>query len=132
MKKYVLDSYALLAYAENEVGSQAVSEILKDALSGKSTIYVSVINWGEMYFIALRESGKIKAELYRNLFEEYPIKIIDADQKITLLAAELKATNRISYADSFAAALAKQKDAELVTGDTEFKQLENQIKVVWI
>ncbi|MFA4907248.1 MAG: type II toxin-antitoxin system VapC family toxin [archaeon] len=132
MKKYVLDSYALLAYAENENGSQTVSEILKDTLSGKSAIYISVINWGEMYYIARRESGKIKAELYRTLFEQYPIKIIDADQKITLLAAEFKATNRISYADSFTAALAKQKDAELVTGDPEFRQLEKEIKILWI
>lgn len=132
MRKYVLDSYALLAYAENENGSQTVSEILKDTLSGKSAIYISVINWGEMYYIARRESGKTKAELYRTLFEQYPIKIIDADQKITLLAAEFKATNRISYADSFAAALAKQKDAELVTGDPEFRQLEKEIKILWL
>jgi ribonuclease VapC len=39
---------------------------------------------------------------------------------------------RIAYADCFAAALAKSRKAELITGDKEFKLLEGEIKVEWI
>jgi len=38
----------------------------------------------------------------------------------------------MSYADAYAAALAKIKKATLVTGDKEFKALENEIKINWI
>jgi len=132
MKRYVFDSFALLAYAENESGSATVSTILKDALAGKAVIFLSVINWGEMYYIAYREGGQDTAEMYHTNFEQYPIKIVDTDKELTLLAATLKATNKISYADAFAAALTKLKNAELVTGDPEFKQLEDEINIVWI
>jgi predicted nucleic acid-binding protein len=38
----------------------------------------------------------------------------------------------MSYADCFAAALAKSRKAELVTGDKEFKQVESEITVRWL
>ena len=38
----------------------------------------------------------------------------------------------MSYADCFAAALAKINNAELITGDREFKEVEGEVKVVWL
>ena len=38
----------------------------------------------------------------------------------------------MSYADCYAAALAKNKQASLVTGDPEFKQVAKDIKIHWI
>ena len=35
-------------------------------------------------------------------------------------------------ADAFAAALAKQKNTEFVTGDPEFKSVEKEIKINWL
>ena len=43
--------------------------------------------------------------------------------------ADFKARFRMSLADAFAAALAKEKKAELVTADPEFRALEKEIKV---
>jgi len=132
MKKYVLDSYSLIAYAEGEKGASEVAEILKNALADKAEVFLCVINWGEMYYIALREGGKERAELYKNTFARYPINIVDANKELTLQAAHLKAFNKISYADAFAAATAKNRKAILVTGDKEFKPLESDIKIKWI
>jgi len=132
MKKYVLDSYSLLAYAENEKGVDEVGEILKNALEDKAELFLCVVNWGEMYYIALREGGKERAELYKNTFARYPITIVEANKELTLQAAQYKAFNKMSYADAFAAALAKMKKAQLVTGDKEFKALEGEIKIIWI
>jgi predicted nucleic acid-binding protein len=47
-------------------------------------------------------------------------------------AAIYKATKKLSYADAFAAALAKIRNAELVTGDQEFKDVESEIKIGWL
>jgi len=132
MKRYVLDSYSLLAYAEDEKGADAVEDILTKALDNQAEIFLSVINWGEMYYIALREGGKERAELYRETFARYPIAIVEANKELTLQAAHFKANYKISYADAFAAALAKNKKAVLVTGDKEFKSLEGEIKVNWL
>ena len=132
MKKYVIDSYSLLAYAENEKGADAVGDIIKKALDDQAEIFLCVINWGEMYYIALQEGGKERAELYKYTFAQYPITIVEANKELTLLAAAFKAFNKISYADAFAAALAKDKKAVLVTGDLEFKRLEKEIKINWI
>jgi uncharacterized protein len=132
MKRYVLDSYSLLAYAEDEKGADVVEDILTKALDNQAEIFLSVINWGEMYYIALREGGKERAELYRETFARYPITIVEANKELTLQAAHFKANYKISYADAFAAALAKNKKAVLATGDKEFKSLENEIKINWI
>ena len=94
--------------------------------------FYPLVNWGEMYYIALREGGKERAELYRNTFARYPIIIVEINKEITLQAAQYKAYNKISYADAFAAALAKMKKALLVTGDKEFKLLEGEIKINWL
>ena len=132
LQKYVLDSYALISYMEGEKGAEIVANILKSALIDKAEIFMSVINWGEIYYIALREQGEKVASLYLKTINRYPIKIIDADKSLTLEAAKFKAFNKMSYADAFAAALAKIQKAKLVTGDKEFKTLENKIKIVWI
>lgn len=132
MKRYVLDSYSLLAYAEDEKGADVVEDILTKALDNQAEIFLSVINWGEMYYIALREGGKERAELYRETFARYPIAIVEANKELTLQAAHFKANYKISYADAFAAALAKNRKAVLVSGDKEFKSLENEIKINWV
>jgi len=43
-----------------------------------------------------------------------------------------KAAPQDVLADAFAAALARLKKAQLVTGDPEFKAVERQIKVMWL
>jgi len=130
--RYVLDSYSLLAYAENEKGVDEVGEIIKKALLHKAELFLCVINWGEMYYIALREGGKERAELYKNTFDKYPITIVEANRELTLQATQYKAFHKMSYADAFAAALAKGRKAVLITGDKEFKALEEEIKISWI
>ncbi|GBD92295.1 tRNA(fMet)-specific endonuclease VapC [bacterium BMS3Abin04] len=132
LPKYVLDSYSLISYVEGEKGAQKVSDIIKQGLIDKAEIFMSVINWGEIYYIVLREQGKEIASLYLKTINRYPIKIIDADKSLTLEAANFKAFHKMSYADAFAAALAKVQKAKLVTGDKEFKTVESDIRIVWI
>lgn len=132
MKRYVLDSYSLIAYAEGEKGAKEVAEIFKEALADKAEIFLCVVNWGEMYYIALREGGKERAELYKDTFARYPITIVEANKELTLQAAQFKAFHKMSYADAFAVATAKIKKAVLVTGDKEFKSVEKEVKIDWI
>ena len=132
MKRYVLDSYALIAYFEGEKGAETVAGIFKDALADKAEVFLCVVNWGEMYYIALREGGADKAELYKLTLAKYPITVVEANKELTIQAARYKVFHRISYADAYATALAKLRKAGLVTDDKEFKPLEKEITVRWI
>jgi ribonuclease VapC len=132
MRRYVLDSFALLAYCEGEEGGKKVADIFKSSLDHEAEIYLCIVNWGEMYYIALREGGEQSAELCRKTLEKYPITFVDATQDLTLQAARFKAAHKMSYADAYAAGLTKFKKAELVTGDKEFKPLDKEIKIHWI
>jgi len=57
---------------------------------------------------------------------------VDADWDLTQEAARFKSQNKMSYADCYAAALAKSKKADLVTGDGEFKAVEKAINIQWV
>jgi ribonuclease VapC len=132
MKRYVLDSYALLAYSEGEAGAETVTGLFLKGLNDQAEIFTCVVNWGEMYYIALREGGEDRAELYRSTLSKYPLELVDANEELSLRAARYKAAHKMSYADAFAAALAKQRNAELVTGDREFRTLGKELKILWI
>ena len=71
------------------------------------------------------------AEIAREL-PTLPIEFHAADHGLAELAADYKARFKISLADAFAAALAKDRKAELVTGDPEFEALEKEIKITWL
>ncbi len=128
----VLDSYSLLAYFEGQAGKDDMIEILRAARDSGRHLLLSVINWGEVYYITLRETGRESADEVARLISTLPIQVIPADLDLTREAAELKATRKMSYADCFAAALAKSRKAELVTGDKEFKQVEDVVKIHWL
>ena len=61
-----------------------------------------------------------------------PIEFYRADRRLADGDADFKARSKISLVDAFAAALAKQEQAELVTGDPEFKALEKEINIRWL
>ena len=132
MKQYVLDSYALIAFFENEAGAQRVEEIIKEMLNGKVRGYLSIVNWGEIYYITLREQGGDLADAVIRQIRKIPLHLMDADRELTYKAAKLKGKYPLAYADCFAASLAMKLKATLVTGDPEFKKLQDFLPIDWI
>lgn len=132
MKLYVLDSYAMIAFFENEPGAEVVADILRQLLSNTAKGYMSIINWGEVYYSTFREQGREEADKIIGQLSKYPIELVNADKEQTLSAAILKSSYRMAYADCFAAALAMQLKAPLVTGDPEFHQLQKKLAIQWI
>ena len=128
----VLDSYSLIAYIEGEAGKDTMIEVFRSARDSERPLFLSVVNWGEVYYITLREAGREQANQVAHVITTLPIQLVDVDRELAKQAAEFKATKKMSYADCFAAALAKQKKAELVTGDKEFKQVEGELKILWL
>ena len=128
----VLDAYSLIAYLEREDGTDRIIEVLKAARDSGRALLLCVVNWGEVYYITLREAGRERADQVAHLLSTLPIQFVPVDMELAKKAAELKARKKMSYADCFAAALAGLRKAELVTGDKEFKQVEGEVKILWI
>ena len=129
---YVLDSFALLAYFEDELGAEAVEDLLRQAQEQTITLYLSLINLGEVYYITQRERGPDKAIETLALIDQLPIQQQPVDRSLVLTAASLKANHAISYADAFAVGLAQQLQIPAVTGDPEFHKVTTLIEVVWL
>jgi predicted nucleic acid-binding protein len=132
MAATALDSYALLAFLRGEDGNGEVRQLLEMAGDRDQPLHMTEANYAEVKYIILRKEGRerwasIAADLVALPLEFHPIARVLAD-----VAADFKARYRISLADAFAAALAKEKKAELVTGDPEFKPLEGEIRLKWI
>ncbi len=131
-KAIVLDSWAILAYFEDEPAAERVADIIADAHEEDIPLSMSVVNLGEVWYIIAREASE--AEANRSIIElrQLGIKFVDADWDLAYEAAGLKSKRKMSFADCFAAALAKQKKAHLITGDPEFKQVEQALTIVWL
>ncbi len=128
----VLDAHALMVFFEREPGFDKVKSLFAKALEDDNDLLMTSVNFGEVYYIILRECGQVRAQEIERLTQTIPIQIVDVDVQLAKEAARFKAQKKVSYADCFAAALAKLLKGEVVTGDKEFKAFENEVKVYWI
>ena len=128
----VLDASALMVYLEKEPGYEKVKEALARSAESDKTLLMNIVNWGEVYYILIRDHGLEKAEEIMQIVETFPVECVLPDQTITKQAALYKALKKLPYADSHAAALAKNCKGELLTSDKEFKLVERDIKILWI
>src|SRR5262245_65032821 len=136
MATMVLDAHALMVLFNDEPGAGEVEKILLKAESGNPRLLMSVINWGEIYYSIMRGASQELADSKSHEIAGMRIELIPVDARDLELirqAAIFKATKKMSYADCFAAALAKTQEAELVTGDREFKVVEKELKKIkWL
>jgi predicted nucleic acid-binding protein len=128
----VLDAYSVIAFLEREPGYEQVEKHFEHASQTGRSLLMCTVNWGEVYYSVLRETSPAKAEEVRRFLETLPIELVSADINLARQAAIYKASHKMSFADCFAAALAKSHKAILVTGDKDFKQVAGDIKISWL
>lgn len=131
-ESWVLDSYAVLALLQEEPGSDEVLQRLEQAQQGEARVLMTWINVGEVVYIVERERGKSMVHRVLGMLEATALEIVDAGRDLTLLAAEIRAKHPLAYADAFAAALAIQERATLITGDPELRQMEGRVRIHWL
>jgi len=131
-KALVLDSWSILAYLEDEPAGQQVADIIADAHESGTPVMMTVVSAGEIWYITARKTSEDAADHTILELTQLGIQFSDADWQLAREAARFKAKGKMSFADCFAAALAKEQKADLVTGDPEFKQVENEVKVHWL
>lgn len=129
---FVLDSFALLAFLEDEAGRARVQSVLELAEKGQIRAILPVINLGEILYITERERGLPLAQKTLAVVEQLPVEILPATTERVLAAAHIKARYPLAYADAFAVAAAQEFGATVLTGDPEFSAVENLVAVEWL
>ena len=129
---YVLDSFALLALLGREPGSGEVADLLQAAQEGVVRLLMTWVNLGEVAYIVERRWGEQRLRRVLATLGATALEMVPAGQELSLAAAHVKALHPLAYADAFAAALTEQAGATLVTGDPEFRQLEDSISICWL
>ena len=132
MKRYALDTSALIAFFQDEPGAAKVQELLTEARQAEHPLLLSVVNWGELYYVAWQRMGEAAAQQRVQEIARLPIELVDVDRETALLAATLKAQHKLPYTDGFAAALAMQRKAVVVTADRHFARVEKQMGILWL
>jgi len=128
----VFDSWAIIAYFEDEPAGKKIEEIIIDANEREIPMWMSVVNAGEVWYIVARQTSSSEADSTIAELRSLGIQFDNSEWKSTRQAALFKSKHKMSYADAFAAALSMQKNAHLVTGDNEFKHVEKEIKILWV
>ncbi len=132
MKTYVFDASALFAFLRSRPGGPKVNELLKEARIGRAKVLMSAVNYGEVYGRILRDFGPEQAHAAAYAVSPLPIEMLDATPQRSFNAADLKAKYKLYYVDSFAAALASEYKATLVTSDSDFRKLGHGFPVLWL
>ena len=131
-KAIVFDSWAVIAYLEDEPAAEHIADVIADAHDDGIPLFMCVVNAGEVCYIIAREASVSDADRSIKELRQLGIEFVDADWTLAHEAGGFKSKHKMSYADCFAAALAKQKKALLLTGDPEFKRVETQITIDWL
>ncbi|HEV2197694.1 MAG TPA: type II toxin-antitoxin system VapC family toxin [Candidatus Acidoferrum sp.] len=131
MKRIVLDASALMTFFEARPGADKVEEVIRLAVDGKRQLLMSVVSWGEVYYSTWRTRGPGVARKIIEDIGQFPIELVDANLTLTHIAAELRANYKLHYTDCFAAALAAQRKASLLTSDSDFSQVEKKLDILW-
>src|SRR3989344_3129552 len=106
--EYIIDSSALLAICLNEPEAEKMEWQLIRAREGKSSLFLSVVQYGEI------------------------LSIIPVDRSTAEEAATAKARGGISYPDALVIATAKDRHAIILTKDREFQKFSKEVSIEWL
>jgi len=129
---YLFDSHALLAFFQDEIGSDIVEDILIKTKERGNNPLLCIINMGEIIYTVKRRFGDQKKLEILGRINQLAFEILPAPNSLVLEAAEIKAEYPLAYADCFVVACALENSAVIVTGDPEFKHVEHLVNVKWI
>ncbi|RRR70700.1 MAG: PIN domain-containing protein [Candidatus Viridilinea halotolerans] len=122
-QRYVLDTSAILTLIEDEPGAARVEHVLRS-----EQVTIPWISSFEVTYITQQERGVAEAERRYALIKALPVTHLwELDEALLLTAARLKATHRLSLADTMIAACALREQAILLHKDPEYEALAGEV-----
>jgi predicted nucleic acid-binding protein len=127
----VIDSWAMVAWIQDEPAAQAIERFFDEAESGGLRLSMSILNVGETFYILAKRKSMAIAEQFLQELPAMPIRVVVPDAAGILAAARIKATHAVAYGDSFALALAQSENGSIITGDDEIRRCR-LVPVDWV
>jgi predicted nucleic acid-binding protein len=124
MKRYLLDTSALLTLRDEEDGAEQVAGILQQARQQRVQCFACFITLTEVFSRVWQDEGEREGRLAYEQCLSLPLNWIHEDKALLEKAAEVKAKHQVSLADSWIGACALLYDAPLVHKDPEFEKLD--------
>ena len=132
-RRYVLDANALIGFFEDREGTAGkIAHLLEEALRQDLPLLISAVNWGEVFYMVWRYRGEVMAREAEARLQEMPVAVISVDRERASRAGALKQKHGLGYADAFAAELAIERSAWLVTADPEFQKIGQGLAVYFL
>jgi len=129
-RRYVLDANALIGFFEDRQGAAGkIERLVGEALRQDLPLLMSAVNWGEVFYTAWKRHGEAQARQAEARLQEMPIAVISVDRDRASRASALKQKHALGYADAFAAELAIERGAWLVTADPEFARVGQALSI---
>jgi len=128
IRTYLLDTSALMAVWNDEEGAEKVERILRVAPS-RAKVLFSFMTLMEAKYRLWRRGGKGLAEEFERMIRNLPMTRVNLTDSILDRAAEIKATKRVSVADSWIIATAIETGSVLVHKDPEFEQVKGRLSL---
>lgn len=123
MKRYLLDTSALLTLRDDEAGADRVTELLELSARAKAVCYGCFMTLTEVLYRVWRDENELRGRLAYQQCLALPIKWVHESETLLLRTAALKAPHTLSLADAWIAACAVEQGAVLVHKDPEFRAL---------
>ena len=123
MKRFLLDTSALLTLRDDEAGADRVAEVLDLASRGKAKCYGCFITLMEVFYRVWRDEDKEAGQLAYQQCLALPVEWLSNSETLLVRSAEYKAMYPLSIADAWIAACATEQGAVLLHKDPEFKPL---------
>lgn len=127
--RYLLDTSALLTLSDNEPGAEMLTSLLEKARRDEVHLYLSFMSAMEAAYKMYQSKGEDGIATTLAYLQELPITRIDVSGDLLALAARMKGAHRMSVADAWILATAKQLDAILIHKDPEFEQAQSEVQL---
>jgi predicted nucleic acid-binding protein len=126
-----LDANALFGFFEGRRKvAEKIRQLIDEARRQDVPLLMSAITWGEVFYIEWRWHGENMAWQIESMLHELPIAVIGVERDRASRAGALKQKHGLGYADAFAAELAIERGAWLVTADPEFSKVGKSLSVL--
>lgn len=125
VRRYVLDTSAILTLRGNEPGADRVESLLRAVRGGRVQGLLSFMTRMEVLYRVSSDEGADAAESAIRLLDATRIVWVSCEEGILREAARIKAGGGLSVADAWIAATAVERGAVLVHKDPEFRRLSH-------
>ncbi len=124
----VLDTSAIFSLLRDEPGAEIVEATLRDARAERTVVAVSFASLTEVFYNTVQLASDSRATEIISRIKSWPVEFVYPDEPLCLAAGEIKALFRLSFADAFIAATAREAKAVLVHKDPDFELLRDAVQ----